>query len=166
MSKMEHCFAKLHCNAASDATSPEESRNAKTISSQTDSSKTSKTALKNIRFKLVDLWKGAYMPHLPCNGMEKVNYEVSEYDLEEANPAYLEVILWHRDLTYKEVKMKRVPSIAIGQFIKSLVLLQNKCVLYAQWLSSSASKARLGFRHLSSRLVKSAPLERLVMNFV
>ena len=80
------------------------------------------TALKNIRFKLVDLWKGAYMPHLPCNGMEKVNYEVSEYDLEEANPAYLEVILWHRDLTYKEVKMKRAFDLSalvgnIGGFV-------------------------------------------------
>ena len=39
--------------------------------------------------------------------MEKVNYEVTEYDLEEADPAYLEFIFWNMDLTYKEVKMIR-----------------------------------------------------------
>ena len=37
--------------------------------------------------------------------MEKLNYEVSESDLEEAEPAYIEIDFWNRDLTYKEVKM-------------------------------------------------------------
>ena len=63
------------------------------------------SALKSIRSKLVDHWKGVNFRHLPCNGMEKVNYEVSERDLEEADPAYIEIDFWHRDLTYKEVKM-------------------------------------------------------------
>ena len=63
------------------------------------------TALKSIRSKLVDHWKGVNLRHLPCNGMEKLNYEVSEYDLEEADPAYIEIDFWNRDLTYKEVKM-------------------------------------------------------------
>ena len=80
------------------------------------------TALKNIRTKLVDLWKGPYYRHLPCNGMEKVNYEVTEYDLEEANPAYLEFMFWHRDLTYKEIKMIRAFDLSalvgnIGGFV-------------------------------------------------
>ena len=80
------------------------------------------TGLKNIRTKLVDHWKGPNLRHLPCNGMEKVNYEVTEYDLEEANPAYLEVMFWHTDLTYKEVKMKRAFDLSalvgnIGGFV-------------------------------------------------
>ena len=80
------------------------------------------TSLKNIRSKLVDLWNGVDPNHLPCNGMEKVNYEVTEYDLKEANPAYLEVMFRHRDLTYKEVKMKRAFDLSalvgnIGGFV-------------------------------------------------
>ena len=70
------------------------------------------TSLKNIRSKLVDLWNGVDPNHLPCNGMEKVNYEVTEYDLKEANPAYLELIFLHRELTYKEVKMIRAFDLA------------------------------------------------------
>ena len=63
------------------------------------------TALKHIRIKLVDLWNGVHLRHQPCNGMEKVNYEVSESDLEEADPAYIEIAFWNRDLTYKKIEM-------------------------------------------------------------
>ena len=66
----------------------------------------------------------------------------------------------------QEVKVNMMQVFLLVSLLNILVLLQNKCVLYAQWLSSSASKARSGFRHLSSRLVKYAPLESFVIDFV
>ena len=57
-----------------------------------------------------------------------------------------------------------IQVLLLVSLLNILVLLQNKCVLNALWLRSSC--ARPSFGHMSSRLVKSAPLERLSMNFV
>ena len=49
--------------------------------------------------------------------------------------------------------MKRDASVLLVSLFNILVLLQNECVLNAQWLLSSATKARSGSCHLSSRLI-------------
>ena len=66
----------------------------------------------------------------------------------------------------QEVKVNMMQVFLLVSLLNILVLLQNKCVLYAQWLLSSASKARSGSRHLSSRLVKYSPLVQFIVKIV
>ena len=67
--------------------------------------------LKSISFHQVDLWAGDNLNHLPCSGIEKVNTDKTELDEDETTDPYFTISSNVKDLTYKEIKMKKAYDI-------------------------------------------------------
>ena len=72
------------------------------------------------------LWLGDNVRHLPCSGIERVSYAVTEIDVEETQVPYFKISFNFKDLSYKEIKMVRafdIPSLVgnlggyIGMFL-------------------------------------------------
>ena len=83
---------------------------------------TSSEQLKKIVSLQMQLWEGDDFRHLPCNGVEKLITGITESDEEETKDPYFTIALKIKDLTYKEIQMKKAYAISalvgnIGGFI-------------------------------------------------
>ena len=70
----------------------------------------------------MDLWAGDNLNHLPCSGIEKVNTDKTELDEVETTDPYFMISSNVKDLSYKEIQMKKAYAISalvgnIGGFI-------------------------------------------------
>ena len=68
---------------------------------------TNQNQIKKIHYSLFEHWQGDNLNHLPCSGMEKLTYDVTESDEKETQPPYFTISFNLKDLTYKEIRMKR-----------------------------------------------------------
>ena len=78
--------------------------------------------LKTIVSLQMQLWEGDNLRHLPCNGVEKLITGITESDEEETKDPYFTIAFNIKDLTYKEIQMKKAYAISalvgnIGGFI-------------------------------------------------
>ena len=78
--------------------------------------------LKKIVSLQIQLWEGDDLRHLPCSGVEKLITGITESDEEETKDPYFTIALSIKDLTYKEIRMKKAYTISalvgnIGGFI-------------------------------------------------
>ena len=83
---------------------------------------TNSEQLKKIVNLQMQLWAGDDFRHLPCNGVEKLITGITESDEEETKDPYFTIALKIKDLTYKEIQMKKAYAIStlvgnIGGFI-------------------------------------------------
>ena len=77
------------------------------VSPQNLSLCTNQQKMKLIKDHQFSHWSGVNLKHQPCSGMEKVNYEVNESDEKETEPPYFTITFKYKELTYKEIRMKR-----------------------------------------------------------
>ena len=67
--------------------------------------------MKEIALQQLKLWEGDNLMHLPCSGIEKLNTDVTELDENETKDPYFTISSNVKDLTYKQVQMKRAYDI-------------------------------------------------------
>ena len=67
--------------------------------------------MKEIALRQMKLWEGDNLLHLPCSGIEKLNTDVTELDENETMDPYFTISSNVKDLTYKQVQMKRAYDI-------------------------------------------------------
>ena len=63
--------------------------------------------MKEITERQIQLWSEDNPKYLPCNGLERISYEVTESDEPEGKEPYFLVFLMFKELTYKEIKLKK-----------------------------------------------------------
>ena len=78
--------------------------------------------MKNIVNLQMKLWEGDDLRHLPCSGVEKLITGITESDEEETKDPYFTIALNIKDLTYKEIEMKKAYAVSalvgnVGGFI-------------------------------------------------